>query len=64
LIDTLRLDFEEFVLDALRADLIKGARSRPATFQRTFGYTEMVGEIELRWHRRLDRSSTLLEESS
>jgi len=36
------------VLDALRADLIKAARSRPATFQRTFGHTEIIGEIELR----------------
>jgi len=50
LIDTLRLDFEKFVLDALRADLIKGARSRPATVQSTFD------EIETLWDRRFARS--------
>jgi hypothetical protein len=32
---------EKFVLDALAADLIKRARSRP-TFQRIFGQTEVV----------------------
>jgi len=50
LIDTPRADFEKFVLDALRADLIKGARSRPATFQSTFD------EIETLWDRRFARS--------
>jgi hypothetical protein len=43
-----RAQISEIVLDALRAGLIKGARSRPATFQRKFGHTEILGEIELR----------------